>query len=397
MLDQKKILIIYDVSYPHINGGGQRRFWEVARRLLSQGFEIDWICFKTWPEESSVIENDGIRYIGLAGYKGLYRENGKRRIQEPIEFVVALARHKVDLKKYDVIWTGQWPLTHLIWWLFCQKFFLGSKLIIDWWEIWGSTWFSYSKSVGWIGFLMERLLLRSLVKRGRLVFISPQSFEQAKQLIQRDDISLIHNGIDFKLFEEPVVGPRDIDLIYLGRLKEHKRVDLLLHAICYIRTRYGLALSLTVIGDGPEFQRLENLTQDLKISELVDFKGAIASNLEIVGYMRRAKLFVNPSIKEGGGSITLFEAYASGMPAVLFRCKDGVDPSLVVEGKTGTLVSKISLESLGEAIYKIMMDKENLNLMSVYSKDFSSQFDWDLIACQYKAIFDDKKIPRKKI
>lgn len=123
MLDQKKILIIYDVSYPHINGGGQRRFWEVARRLLSQGFEIDWICFKTWPEESSVIENDGIRYIGLSGYKGLYQKNGRRRILEPIEFVVALARHKVDLKKYDVIWTGQWPLTHLIWWLFCQSFF----------------------------------------------------------------------------------------------------------------------------------------------------------------------------------------------------------------------------------------------------------------------------------
>ena len=50
-----KILLVYDVSYPHVEGGGQRRLYEIARRLAEEGHEISWLCFKTWSGDARII------------------------------------------------------------------------------------------------------------------------------------------------------------------------------------------------------------------------------------------------------------------------------------------------------------------------------------------------------
>ena len=386
-LRKKKLLIVYDVSYPFIKGGGQRRFWEIAQRLISKGYDIDWVCFKTWPSELGNIKKDNIHYIGLPGFKGLYQPNGKRRKQEPIEFLLALIKQKINFNSYDYIWTAQWPLTHLLWWMTFPFLISKPKLVIDWWEIWGATWFKYSKTVGWIGYLMEKLLLTRLAKRGKLVLISPGSFRGAQILAGVENTFLIHNGIDSKLYDAKNEAVRSIDLMYLGRLKDHKRVDLLLHAVHYVQQKYALGLITVIVGDGPESVRLKQLADQLHISSLIDFKGDVASNSEIAILMQSSKVFVNPSTKEGGGSITLLEAYAAGMPAVIFKCKDGIDPALLVRLKTGELVLEVSSEALGESIYQMIMNDGNLKLMSSFSKEFSLQFDWNVIAGQYERLF----------
>ena len=76
-----KLLIVYDVSYPSIEGGGQRRFYEIASRLnFNYEFEVDWLCFKTW---DSKIKSSNINYIGLPGFKGLYNRNGREGFLSP--------------------------------------------------------------------------------------------------------------------------------------------------------------------------------------------------------------------------------------------------------------------------------------------------------------------------
>jgi hypothetical protein len=107
-----RILIVYDVSYPSIPGGGQRRLYEVGQRLAAYGFDVDWVCFDTWTPEV-IAAGHSINYIGLPGYKGLYSKNGGRRYLEPVEFLVALSRASLDLSRYDVVWSGQWPIGHL--------------------------------------------------------------------------------------------------------------------------------------------------------------------------------------------------------------------------------------------------------------------------------------------
>ena len=380
-----KLLIVYDVSYPSIEGGGQRRFYEIASRLnFNYEFEVDWLCFKTW---DSKIKSSNINYIGLPGFKGLYNRNGKRRFLEPLEFLFALYKNKTKYHKYDVIWAGQWPILHLIFWSYNKK--IRSKLFVDWWEVWGRTWFSYSRFFGWIGFFVEKIVLKRLLKFSKLITISSLSKNRLANLaVNKKNLALINNGINTKKLNTISFDTKKIyDVGYLGRLQKHKRVDLLISSIKYIENQHGLKLRLLIIGDGPERAKLENLSKRLGLIDRVIFKGSISSNEEAYKTLCQCKIFVNPSTKEGGGSITTFEAFALGLPAVAFKCDDGVDPLIIGDKDRGILVEKICKESLGNDIFRLLIDSVNLNRMSNNAINYSKSLDWDTISKNYMEFF----------
>jgi glycosyltransferase involved in cell wall biosynthesis len=391
-MNKHKVLIVYDVSYPSIDGGGQRRLYEIASRLIDRGeVEVDWVCFQTWKSEEENQKNSKIKYIGIPGFNGLYNKSGSRRILEPIEFLYALHKAKIDYTNYDVIWSGQWPILHLISWSFNKN--IRNKLVVDWWEFWGKTWFSYSKYVGWIGYLIEKFILARITKFSKLVTISNTSQMEIKDLLKSSkNLQLIDNGIDSSLLNEISTKSNKIyDLGYLGRLKDHKRVDLLIKSIKWIEDHKGQKLNLVVLGDGPERNNLENLTHQLEINERINFKGAISSNHKVYTTLAQSKVFVNPSTKEGGGSITLFESFALGLPAIAFECKDGIDPDLIGNNVRGLLVNEVSYQALGESISSLINNKSKLEKMSIMALSYSKKYHWDTIADMYLNLFKSLK------
>jgi len=387
----QKILLVYDVSYPHIEGGGQRRMYEVARRLASEGHQVSWLCFKTWAGDLDELDINGIRYIGLPGFRGLYREDGSRRRAEPLEFFIALFRSRVLLKDYDIIWSGQWPMIHLVWWLFIPNQLGGARLVVDWWEIWGRTWFRYARLVGAVGYLLEKFLLRVISKKGDLVLISPSSFSSARALAPNGNLWLINNGIDFNAISKTIIVEDErFDISYVGRLKDHKRVDLLLDAVSILSKSFNVSLSVAIIGDGPEMTRLLQQAKDLNIDNKVIFYGALPSNNEVYSILKRSRLFVNPSTKEGGGSITLFEAFAAGLPVVAFKCKDGIDPELIGDLVCGRLCETVSAESLAACIYSLIIDSELLSTLHKGALLESKKYDWEMITNKYRELFNQR-------
>lgn len=384
----KKILLVYDVSYPHVEGGGQRRMFEVARRLVDDGHQVTWICFRTWSEDSNEFKFEGIRYIGLEGFRGLYRDNGSRRRLEPIEFVIALYKSNINLKDYDVIWSGQWPILHLIWWLFNPRYLSGIRLVVDWWEVWGITWFQYAKIIGLIGYFIEKLLIKIISQRGSLILISPASYYLVKSMVPSGNVYLINNGIDAsKITTSNPDSDQVSDISYVGRLKDHKRLDLLIDAIGILKISKNLLVSVAIIGDGPEMSNLKQQSIKLNVQDQIKFYGSIPSNETVYGILKSSKIFVNPSTKEGGGSITLFEAFASGLPVVAFKCKDGIDPELIGDGVCGLLREPICAESLADGIYSLLSNPDLLMRLSKRSYEESKKYDWHTIANEYKKVF----------
>lgn len=385
-LKGKRILLIYDVAYPYTQGGGQKRMWEVAIRLRSIGVQVDWISFKTWPGYSENVQLDGINYIGLPGFRGLYAKNGKRRIFEPIEFLWALLRKEIAINEYDVIWLGQWPILHIFLVILRLKTGL-TKVYIDWWEIWGLTWLRYSLLVGWAGYFSEKWLLSFIISRANLVIISDKAFDSLSRYSKSAGrISLIRNGVNLQLLEKKCQSKKEFDLVYFGRLKEHKRIDILINAIKYVQEVYGTSITLQIIGGGPELSRLKGLARSLLIENLIYFKGILDDDA-LYGQVAKSKIHVNPSIKEGGGSITTLEAFAMGLPVIGFNCMDGIDQSLLKEDNGGVLVPRTSHLDLGEAIFKLINDEHHLAKLSKNALSFARTCDWDGVASQYKNLF----------
>jgi glycosyltransferase involved in cell wall biosynthesis len=131
-----------------------------------------------------------------------------------------------------------------------------------------------------------------------------------------------------KLFfvPEPGIGPSSctndtrnprpdakLELIFVGGLVPRKACDLALRAAASL-LRNGLA-SLTVIGDGPERARLEELARSLGIENEVLFRGWLA-HAEVFQGMRSADVFLFPTLRDNGAGV-VFEALASGAVPVV--------------------------------------------------------------------------------
>jgi glycosyltransferase involved in cell wall biosynthesis len=134
----------------------------------------------------------------------------------------------------------------------------------------------------------------------------------------RDKLFFVpENGIARSLCSADSRSPEPdakLELIFVGGLVPRKACYLGLRAAAPL-LRKDLA-RFTVIGDGPERSRLEQLARSLEIEKAVSFCGWL-SHAEVLSRLRSADVVVLPAIREGGGGV-VFEALASGaVPVIL--------------------------------------------------------------------------------
>jgi glycosyltransferase involved in cell wall biosynthesis len=110
----------------------------------------------------------------------------------------------------------------------------------------------------------------------------------------------------------PVPGAK-LELVFVGGLVPRKACDLALRAAAPI-LQSGLA-HFTLIGDGPERPRLEQLVKSLRIERAVSFCGWLKHS-ETLSHFRSADVFVFPSLRDNGAGV-VFEALAGGAVPVV--------------------------------------------------------------------------------
>ena len=378
----KRLAILYDCPYPFIKGGVQKRLFEISQYLLKHDWEVEWYALKFW-EGPEKIRHKGITFNAVGGQSKLYSSDGKRRIWEAIYYGVMVARH-MELRRFNIILAGQWPLFHLI----PARFFclIGqSKLVVDWWEVWGrDQWLKYFGLKGLLGLLLEKIMSRITPN---IIAITQKGRDQLYDLgVKKDGVTFIPNGIDFEKILNSISKPNKFDLTYMGRLKCHKNLDHLIQVVSLLKEK-GDSMTLQIIGDGPERKALEALVKELNISENVVFHGEIESDIEAYSWMKTARIFVHPSTKEGGGSITVLEANACGLPVVAYRHENGIANELIDEGMNGYWVEEIDPKAMGKKIHQLLLDESQGQKIKDNSIKNAEKHDWINIGKEYEDYF----------
>jgi len=147
-------------------------------------------------------------------------------------------------------------------------------------------------------------------------------------------------------------------LLTAARLVPKKGHATALHAVARVHAETG-NIRYLIAGDGPERNRLETLTRELGLSEVVTFLGDVP-NAQLPAYYNLCDIFVMANRQASDGDIETFgmvfiEANAAGKPVVAGR--SGGAAEAVVEGATGFLVVPEDAEELSARLKMLVLDK----------------------------------------
>jgi glycosyltransferase involved in cell wall biosynthesis len=161
-------------------------------------------------------------------------------------------------------------------------------------------------------------------------------------------------------------------LLYLGRLKRYKRVDLVIEALARLQSG-GTSAELVIAGKGDHRGALEARARQLGVGASVRFLGYVSEERKR-DLLRRAWVHVLTSPKEGWG-ISNLEAASCGTPTVASD-SPGLRDS-VLHGETGYLVPHGDVAALATRIGELIRDPVSREEMGRAARRFAERFSWD--------------------
>ncbi len=121
--------------------------------------------------------------------------------------------------------------------------------------------------------------------------------------------------------------------VFVGRLLFWKGLHFAIQALAKARTT-NPAVTLTVIGSGPDERRLREVAKRFGVADAVEFTGYLPRQRLVDAFHSHSAL-VFPSLHDSGGLVVL-EALAEGLPVV---CLDLGGPGIAVNATCGIVVS----------------------------------------------------------
>jgi glycosyltransferase involved in cell wall biosynthesis len=322
------IAFVSDAILPYHHGGKELRIHEMTHRIATSA-EVHVYTMKWW-DGPRVRREGGITYHAVSRRFPLYVKD-RRSLSQAALFACACLR--LLTSRFDVLEADHIP--------YAQLFVLrlvtrvrGKRLVATWHEVWGRKyWCEYLGRMGVLAWWAEWLAVRM---PDRIIAVSPETAERLRGIAgPRTAITVAPNGVDLEAIAAVPADPIGTDLVVVGRLLSHKRIDLLLEAIALLHVQ-GSPVTCRVIGDGPERASLHERAQALGVAAAVEFRHDVVEEKEVYALVKSARVFAFPSSREGFG-LAVLEALACGLPVVTTSAPDNMARHLVTRSRRGAI------------------------------------------------------------
>ena len=169
-------------------------------------------------------------------------------------------------------------------------------------------------------------------------------------------------------------------ILLVALLSPVKGLPYLLQALAQLKEKRR-DFVLDIVGDGPNRQEYEDLTEKLGLGEMVRFHG-LKSKPEVAEYMRQCDFFVLPSLWENLPCV-LIEAMASGIPVI---ASDVGGIKEIINENLGLLISPKNTDALEKAIEHLLDDCTNYSPEKI-AKYAKGKFSYEAVGRQLDAIY----------
>lgn len=352
-----KILILNWRDIKHEWAGGSEVYiFELAKRWVKMGHKVTLFCGQDIREDLPSEEViDGIK---------IYRKGGRfslyfwaiwyyfKKLRKDCDIIVDVQN---GIPFFSVLYSRK-PKIAIVYHVHGRQFFIELPFPLN-----------------LIGFFTEKFIFPLFYSNIKIMAISETTKKALIKLgFNKKNINIVYCGIGeknrkisngFSKFFQPTI-------LYLGRIKKYKRVDLLVKIMPEILKIVPRA-RLLIAGWGTEASAVADLSMRSMQRRRVKIVGPVSDG-EKRALLSKSWVFVNPSIGEGWG-ISVIEANLYGTPAIAFKVP-GLSES-IKNGKTGLLVRN-EKELINKTI-QILENKELRNKLSVGAKKWASSFNWD--------------------
>ncbi|GJJ03158.1 hypothetical protein RugamoR64_36960 [Duganella rhizosphaerae] len=234
-------------------------------------------------------------------------------------------------------------------------------------------------------FLKRRAALVRYTMRRAHALIVPSAFLADVFALHGMSAQIVPNIVDLARFHPAGLPPPHAAILVARHLEPLYDQATAIRAFAIVRRSLPLA-SLTICGDGPELQRLQQLARTLELDDAVRFTGKL-DNAAMAALYRRSDLALNASLADNM-PISILEAWASGVPVVSTAV--GGIPYLVRDGVNGLLVPPQDAQAMAEAMLDILRAPPLARTLAEAGKAEARRYAWPQVApllmAQYRRV-----------
>ncbi|MBI5466931.1 MAG: glycosyltransferase family 4 protein [Candidatus Kerfeldbacteria bacterium] len=170
-------------------------------------------------------------------------------------------------------------------------------------------------------------------------------------------------------------------LLFIGIINARKGVAVLLQAMAILGVA-GRSYTLTIVGDGPERQQMEELARQLGLQDTVTFVGRSS---QIETYYTAADVLILPSYGEGLPGVVM-EAMAYGVPVVATDIPCLTE--LIPDGHHGQLVPLGRADAVASGIIRYLDDEPYRQSVIRSARRRIESFSWSAVVPRYETLYD---------
>jgi glycosyltransferase involved in cell wall biosynthesis len=252
-------------------------------------------------------------------------------------------------------------------------------------------------SLGWAKKIFDGLWGRRIVRDadGLIALSGDEADEYVRLGAAREKIRILPNGLDLTAYRHlpgkgcfrKRVGLRRQKLIlYLGRIHNSKRIDLLIESFALLAGKLPDARLVIAGPDDGFLAAAREMAVNLGIGGRVLFPGYLEGNDKLAAYVD-ADVFVTPRFT--GFPLTFLEAMASGLPVITTELGDSIEG---IKGHAG-LITRGQAGGLCEGMRRMLADRQLRSRLSAGARKFVRRFDWDAVGSQYERIYREVRRP----
>lgn len=367
------IALVSDSIFPYHRGGKEMRYHELARRLARHA-DVDVYTMGWWgPGER---REGAVTYRAVCPSVALYAGD-RRSTRQALLFALGCLR--LAARRFDVVEADHMPYLQL----FPLRVITAlrrRRLVVTWHEVWGPDyWRAYMGRRGRLAWWIERTAMRL---PDEIVAASDETGRRLRaHLGPRARITVAPNGIDLAAVRAARPAGAPVDVVVVGRLLGHKRIDMLLDAVALLHGR-GRRATCRVIGSGPQAAALAAQAERLGISHAVDFRPDVEGQDDLYSLVKSGRVFAFPSEREGFG-IAVLEALACGLPVVTTSARDNLASALVERSGRG-LVCAPDAAALADALERVLPGGDRAP-DGAGEDGWLAEYDWDAVSASVMA------------